>query len=321
MRVVSLKEAVPRGGRINFHHLTDLHVGAPDLAEQELRDRIELIRRDPCARWGMGGDSGELINHNDPRYEPSSIHPRYRQATDLRGATKEHLVELFEPITGKCWYWADGNHERTVDKWFGGHFGVETCCELGIEARYVDYRGLVRIVLEAAGGARLGLLIDVQHGWQTGRLKGAPHVQAERELGMTDADIVVRGHNHSPMAHQFQTLGATHPGRTGRARIVERTRTVINGGCWRKGYIVHEPINPRKISETEKASWAETKGYRVEALGGPVVVLRPDYGQGRKIETDRVGLRDGRPASIAHTVIEGLPTVTEDAAALLGIPA
>lgn len=295
MRVVRVTEEVPTGGRINFHHITDTHFGAPDFAEDALLERVALIKADPFARWGFGGDAGELIRHNDPRYEPSSIHPRYRQATDLRAATKEHVVETFAEIVDKCWYWADGNHERAMDKWFGGHFGVEVCCDLGVEDRYVDYRGFCAVTFQR-NQARLPLLIDIQHGWQVGRLKGAPHVQAERELGMTEADLVVRGHNHAPMAHQFQTL-AVSSGR--RPTVVQRTRTVINGGSWRRGYVEHEPVNRKKISEVEKASWGETKGFRAEQVGGPVVVFRPEYGYGRKDGFE------GKPMSVEHTVIEG----------------
>src|SRR5262249_45102188 len=150
-------------------------------------ERRRLIEDDPQARWVMGGDAGDLIRHNDPRYEVSSLDKRYRTATDIRYATREHLAELFEPIKDKCWAWADGNHENKLNKFYGGNFGVEVCCDLGLEDKYVGYRGFARILCTVGGRkAVLPLLVDVQHGWQIGRLKGAFLVQAEREIGMTE---------------------------------------------------------------------------------------------------------------------------------------
>ncbi|MBI3936435.1 MAG: hypothetical protein HY323_05615 [Betaproteobacteria bacterium] len=298
MRIVRIAERVPHQGVIRLHHLTDLHAGAPDFAEAEFLERRALIEADPWARWTMGGDGGDLIRHSDPRYELTSLHPRYRQATDIRYTTREHLVELFQPIKDKCWGWADGNHERQLDKFYGGKFGVEVCCDLGLESRYLGYRGFAAVsVTVGQRDAHMGLLIDLQHGWQAGRLKGAFLVQAERELGMTDADVVLRGHNHQPAGRVFATLGVTHPGR-GPGRVVKRMRTVINGGSWRAGYRDDlAPVDPSRLGEVEGDLWSETKGYRLEPIGGPVLILRFDQGY-----TSRRGYR---PCGVEHTLVEG----------------
>jgi hypothetical protein len=243
-----VQEKIPHKGLLRFHHITDLHVGAPDFDEKGFLERRKLIEKDPLARWTMGGDGGDLIRHNDPRYEVSSLHKRYRTATDIKYAAREHLAELFEPIKDKCWAWADGNHENKLNKFYGGNFGVEVCCDLGLEDKYVGYRGFVAVTVTI--GRRLSvmpMLIDIQHGWQTGRLKGGFLVQAERELGITEADLVVRGHNHQPAAHSFITLGVSGGGR---GRVVQRMRTVINGGCWRTGYRSDlKAVNRNKLSE------------------------------------------------------------------------
>jgi UDP-2,3-diacylglucosamine pyrophosphatase LpxH len=298
VRIVKVEEKLPGLGKLRFHHLSDLHVGAPDFDERAFLERRALIEGDEWARWGMGGDGGDLIRHNDRRYQPTELHPRYRQAADLRHASREHLRELFKPIASKCWYWADGNHERKLDEYFGGKFGVEVCCDLGIESKYVGYRGFVHVVFQIGKSdkKRIGQLIDVQHGWQTGRLKGAFLVQAERELGATDADIVVRGHNHQPAAHTFVTLGITHSG-VGPSKLRQRKRTVLNGGTWRRGYRDDlAPIDADRISEVEGDMWGETKGFRSEPLGGPVLLLRVDGGRGGAHPSS---------AHIEHTILEG----------------
>jgi hypothetical protein len=293
MRIVRITEHLPGTKKtLRLHHLTDLHCGAPDFDEPALKARIAQIAADPLARWTMGGDGGDLIRHSDRRYSPTELAPRYRQATDISAATKEHLVELFEPITDKCWAWADGNHERSVYTHDGRMLGIETCCALGIEDKFIGYRGFVRVTIHLTKTMKLSQLIDLQHGWQSGRLKGAPLVQAERELGITEADIVLRGHNHQAMAQTFITLGVD-----GYAKhAIRRMRTVINGGSWKHGYRDGlEEIDRNRISEVEGDLWTETKGFRAEPLGGPILVLRISGNSGDS----------KHPASIEHSVVFG----------------
>lgn len=295
MRVVRLTENLPGSPKvIRLHHITDIHAGAPDLDEQTLRERIELIRVDPHARWTYGGDGGDMIRHNDRRYSPTELDQRYRLATDVRLATMEHLIELLDPIKEKCWGVGDGNHERAFDEHNGGKFGVELSCALGLQDRWVGYRGFIHVTFSVTKTQKITQLIDLQHGWQAGRLKGAPMVQAERELGMTEADIVFRGHNHSPAAHTFVTLGVAQHG----VGVTKRFRTVINGGTWRKGYRDDlKPVDPRRMSEVEGDLWHETKGFRAEPTGGPVLILEFHMG----------GTSHGknRPAYVTHSTIEG----------------
>lgn len=274
MRVVEIEESLPgKKKAIRLHHICDTHLGAPDVDEKALKERVALIEGDPNARWTFGGDGGDLIKFSDRRYQPDELHHRYRQATDMRYATMEHLLEVFTPIKDKCWGLCDGNHERKFDEVNGGKFGCELACNLGVPDRWVDYRGFISVNLHLTKTQRLPMLIDLQHGWQAGRRTGAPQNQAELELGFTEADIVLRGHSHAPFAHPFVTLGVSSGMR---ARVRRRTRYVVNGGCWRLGYRDNlPPVNGDRLSEVEGSLWAERKGYRPSPIGGPVLVIRP----------------------------------------------
>lgn len=296
MRIVKLVEHAKHGATIRLFHVTDTHLGAPDTDEGALRATVKRIADDPDARWTFGGDCGDLIRFNDRRYQPTELAPRYRQATDIRLASLEHAEEIFKPIAGQCWAWADGNHERKYDEHYGGHFGVEICCNLGIESRYVGYRGFVHVTFQLTKTTRLTQLIDIQHGWQAGRSGGAFVNQAEKELSMTEADIVLRGHSHKPNRVTLVTLGVTNDCR----RALRRHRTVLNGGTYRVGYRDDlAPINRNRLSEVEKDLWGETKGFRAEHLGGPVLELRLDGGN-----SARAGRNIGRPAYVHHSVID-----------------
>lgn len=296
MRLVRVDERVPNKSHLHLHHITDTHCGHANFDEDALRERVELIRVDPNARWTFGGDHGELVRFNDRRYEPSLLAPRYRQATDLKLATREHFVELFEPIKDKCWGLCDGNHETAVDKYMGGHALLEACCDLGLEGKWVDYRGLIHARVFLTKTMQVGVIVDLSHGWQGGRLKGAPQVQMERELGFTDADVILRGHNHQPSAHTWQTLGINHA----IDRIVPRFRTAINGGSWVRSYLDNpKPVDRERLSEVERAGWAERKGFRPEPVGGPVLRITFDYGYPRNQNGT------GRALTVTHTTFEG----------------
>jgi len=293
MRVVDITEILPGAKkRINLHHICDTHLGAPDVDEEALRHRVSLIDKDPNGRWTFGGDGGDLIKFSDRRYQPDELHHRYRQATDMRYATMEHMLEVFSPIKDKCWGICDGNHERKYDEFNGGKFGCEFACNLGIPNRWVDYRGFIRVEIQMTKTQRTPLLLDLQHGWQAGRRVGSPHNQAELELGFTEADVVLRGHSHSPFAQPFVTLGVSG----GKAqRVRRRTRYVVNGGTWRLGYRDGlASVDPDRLSEVEGSLWAERKGYRPSPVGGPVLVILPHGGQ-----------RD-KPATLEMAAIENL---------------
>lgn len=293
MRVVRGNVQVRSGESLHLHHITDTHTGAPDFDEESFLDRRELIVADPRAVWTMGGDGTDGIWHRDKRYSPTELDPRYRLATDVRLASKEHLVDLFAPIADKCVGWADGNHERTLDNYYGGKFGVEVCCALGIESKYVGYRGFVVLQIDVTSTQSRSLLLDLQHGWQAGRSKGTPITQAERELGTTEADVILRGHNHSPAAHTFVTLGVSLSRDEGLGKITRRYRTLVNGGCWRLGYREVEDIDPERMSMAEGDLWGETKGFRAEPIGGPILAITPTGGS------------RSTPSSLEHTIIEG----------------
>ncbi len=296
MRIVRVTEKAPTGTVFRHHHLTDLHAGAPDFDEAAFRKRVAAIAADPDARWTFGGDAADLIKFNDRRYQPTELAPRYRQAADIRYASLEHLQELFEPIKDKLWGGCEGNHEWKYDAHYGGKFLVELLCNLGVESRYVGAGGFVSVTFQVTKTQRVTQLIDLAHGWQAGRSPGAFYGQAEKELSMTEADIVLRGHSHRPNHKIFKTRGISHDARY----VVHRHRTVLNGGTWRRGYRDQlAPVDRDRLSEVEGDLWGEQKQFRDEPLGGAVILLRVHGNSGVKADSA------GAPAHVTHSVLDG----------------
>jgi len=297
MRVVRVEERAKNKQTFRLHHLTDLHVGAPDFAEKEFKARVKLIEEDPDARWTFGGDGGDLIRFNDRRFQPTELHPRYRQATDIRLATLEHLQELLQLITDKCWGCCDGNHERAMDQHYGGVFGPELWTNLGIPEKWVGARGFIKVNFVLSKTVIINLLIDLQHGWQAGRTRNFK-LSVIKEMGLTEAQIMLRGHSHQPAVHLQPKMSVTPKGDYIRKRVFG----AVDGGCWRYGYRDLDSVRKdTNLSEVESDMWSEAKGFAIENVGGPVLLIRTVRGHGVDKENPT-----GNSASLEIGEVSGL---------------
>ena len=120
------------------------------------------------------------------------------------------------------------------------------------------------------------LVIDFHHGWQAGRLYGAFHVESERVLGHSNADIILRGHSHKRQAHKFNswaigTAASTMP--RPQERIVVCTGTFMRS--------TKEASNRTDVlSDVHDDTYAERKGYRPQdPLGPPLIKVSPVAGE------------------------------------------
>ena len=252
MRIVNTSETFAGGDTFNFYPISDTHLGAAECDEVELRRFVSMIAADPLARWGHGGDIGDLITPKDKRFQAGNVAPRYREKMHrIPDATIEHAVDIFKPIADKCWYIGAGNHESALAAYYDRGIAAEIHAELGLTDRYVGYRGFINVLFNTKGGTHgKSLLIDFHHGWQAGRLYGAFHVEAERTLG----------HSNAPRAQ---------------TRVVACTGTFMHSV---------KPASSRTdvISEVSDETYAERKGFRPQdPLGPPVIHIKPYQGAGQ----------------------------------------
>ena len=279
MRIVNTSETFAGGDTFNFYPISDTHLGAAECDEVELRRFVSMIAADPLARWGHGGDIGDLITPKDKRFQAGNVAPRYREKMHrIPDATIEHAVDIFKPIADKCWYIGAGNHESALAAYYDRGIAAEIHAELGLTDRYVGYRGFINVLFNTKGGTHgKSLLIDFHHGWQAGRLYGAFHVEAERTLGHSNADIILRGHSHKRQAHKFNSWVVSGQAFAPRAQ----TRVVACTGTFMHSV---KPASSRTdvISEVSDETYAERKGFRPQdPLGPPVIHIKPYQGAGQ----------------------------------------
>jgi hypothetical protein len=279
---------------VEIHHLTDLHIDQRGHAQDKLDERIARIAANPLARWVGGGDYASLITPTDPRY-----HAGTHEITEGReGRMVDYALERAErrlkPIADKCLGFGIGNHEQTIAKKYHRGFGPELAKRLGVTDAYLGYKGWIAVAF-VANNRSLGLTIYQHHGWSGGRLKGRKALQAERDIGAFGCDILLCGHDHQPWAHVWKTQEPYHSSRSGWG-VRNRTRVALNGGAWEGSddVTLAPPIDPDELSAVQDDSWASTKNFRPEPIGGPWVVAHLDFGRG----TWEAGNQTGRPAGI-----------------------
>lgn len=278
MRVARIKETYEAGQVFNYYPISDTHLGATECDEEALRALVSKIKGDPNARWSHGGDIGDLITPKDKRFQAGNVADRYQgKMHRIPDATIEHAVELFAPIADKCWFIGVGNHESSLAAYYDRGIGAEIHSGLGLKDRYLGYRGFATIQFRYAkvsgSDARTQTLtIDFHHGWQAGRLYGAFHVEAERTLGHSNADIILRGHSHKRQAHKFNSWvigNAAAKAPRAQERLVVCTGTFMHS--------VKAASNRTDIlSDVQDDTYAERKGYRPQdPLGPPLITIAP----------------------------------------------
>lgn len=283
MRVVHISEEFDTGDVFTVIPTGDWHLGAADTDEEQLRSDLKRHEDNPKARLILMGDLGELIGPGDKRWHPQGYMPeRYRDAMlnpdgGIPSETVAHAAEILAPWAGRIWGIATGNHEMTVSKYCQRDLMTELAKEIGGGAfnRLLGYSGFIRVAFRHKGrkvaGQSVGSLnVHVHHGWQTAGRAGSGNLinGMERELGYTDADILLRGHSHAPRI--AQVIPSLRINRTG---VSEWPRLVASTGTYKVGHIEPKP------GDHAPTTYETFKNYRHKMpgahLGPPVITIAP----------------------------------------------
>ncbi len=280
MRVVVSKHEQPHlRHEWRFHYLTDTHIDNPGFAAEALDARIREIRDDPFALWAGGGDYADLILPGDKRWAAGAQIEDWRDHQDrIPGYYIDRVCDVFAPIASKCVSLGVGNHEDSVARQFHRAVVGEVADKLGITDRYVGYQGW-SVMQFSKQTKQQSVKLYQYHGWSGGRLKGRKALQAERDIGAWDADIIALGHDHQPYGDVWYTDGLVRSARNGEYIPRRKARCVINGGAWVTNEPLEAPLVPGKGWATRNIGWAEKKNYRPEGVGGPVVRMQVDLGR------------------------------------------
>ena len=254
---------VQRPDRWTLYPLGDVHLGNAACDEKLFRAAVKRIEADDRALWVGIGDYCDFINMSDPRFSSESLAPWVKMAHlgDLARAQSERFLDIVQPIAGKCLGLVEGNHERSIQKYYERSIYSEIVTGIkergGFDADHqlaFGYSGWLMLHFYRSPRKAQGTLIKIflHHGFVGGRLAGAKALNMQRALWSTECDLMIWGHSHDTMA---------------RPEAVRKVRGNREVQEIRKGCISGTFLGP--------AGYAEVKGYFPVPLTQPYIILQP----------------------------------------------
>lgn len=295
MRVITVDEKFTNGDTFTLWPLGDLHLGALDCAEDVLRRHVKEIATDPTARWIGMGDYADLILPTDlKRWYPHGVPQRYLDAMNnpeqgIIRESRDHVLEVLEPIRSKCWGLLHGNHETNIVKRHYFDLLSEVAAGLNVRHRVAGYECFFKVrfrrTVSKKNGPEATLLVHAHHGWQGGRRDGAQVNQFDLDVGESDADVFLRGHSHKSVS------GIKASFRVNEAQPREWPRAYAVTGTYKRGRIL------TTASQPPFDSYEQTRGFRPKIdsqLGPPRLQITPRHSGMDKLIAESKGIAPPR---------------------------
>lgn len=285
MRVVHVEETFSKGDEFVLIPTGDWHLGAMDSVEDKIRDDVKSWAKMPNSRIILMGDLMECIDYRDKRFFPNGLPQRYADALlnsdgGIPSESVAHALEILDPLIGKQKIWgiATGNHERKLEINQSRNLTAEVARGINASHRQLGYSGYIHVSFRDAASRKIhsSLVISVHHGWQTAGRAGSGNLinGMERELGASNADIILRGHSHAPRIGQvIPSVAIT------RSRAIEWPRVVASTGTYKRGSV------DQRAGDPPHDTYETFKGFRGRldgSLGPPRIVIRPNRTDGTR---------------------------------------
>jgi predicted MPP superfamily phosphohydrolase len=205
--------------------LGDVHVGALNCAENELRKVVRIIEADPNAYWIGGGDYCDAVILGDVKRFDVNTLPDWmltgKAATvkarigDILYAQRQRFYNIVNPIKHKCLGMIEGNHEYSIFKYHNRDHMNELCRLLSTDEHEVENLTdcaflrlrFDRVCRRSKDDKRrkeqkpstrtMTAIVFICHGQGGGRTSGAEPNKLFRLSADKDADIVLTGHTHT----------------------------------------------------------------------------------------------------------------------------
>ncbi len=247
-------------GKLRYYDLSDFHTATKHCAESSIIRIVKTIKDDPFARWTLGGDAGEFIAPNDPRWDAGVIEDWLHQ-DNIAEDEEDHICELVSPIIDKCWGKLEGNHENEIRKHLHVDVQKNICKKLNIDN--LGYSCFLRIKFHRRNSTEGHEIVGFgTHGNGCAITKGAKVNRLERMMDAFNADFYWHEHVHDIITNvkPYLTLDASN-------RIKQKQKVGAMTGCWFRTY-----------SQDIRASYGEIKNYPPTQLGCPVFEIDPNTG-------------------------------------------
>ena len=263
---------VSRSDEWRLHIIGDVHLGNKGCNEAALLRTVNVIAADPRALWIGMGDYAEFINVSDPRFRADSLARwvKVSHLVDLSEAQRERFLRFVTPIADKCLALVEGNHERTIQRYYERNIYSEIVT--GVKAKAglqptdilgLGYSGWVVLHFYRSNERKHATVIklNLHHGHATGRKLGGKVNALQDRLWTHDADLVIMNHCHDEIAASVAVQSVRGD------KVVNEVRKGVYGGTF-----------------LADATYSEEKGYPPQPVDSPVIILKP----GVELQEDRI---------------------------------
>jgi hypothetical protein len=255
---------------MKIYPVSDTHLCSPEADEKEVRRTVELIRNDPFAYWGHGGDITDCILPGDPRWNLRAIDLKAlldskgkASLDDLASWQIDKADEIFWPIAHKCLWLQEGNHEQAMYRHYNTHLTnqlIRRWKERGVTVPYGGQTAFVRLDF-TWNHETTTKYVFAEHGATGGGSNGNGVNNFEQRLSNMDADLYFKGHVHKRMVWHSEQLSWGARGITHRYRVMALT------GAYLKSY-----------SDGGSPAYGERAAYKPVSIGGVVALIQPSTG-------------------------------------------
>ena len=275
-----------RADVVKLYPVSDTHLCSPEADAAEVRRTVELIKNDPNAYWGHGGDVTDCILPGDPRWTLRAIDLKalmddkgHAALDDLASWQIDVADEMFYPIAHKCLWLQEGNHEQAMYRHYHTHLVrqlIKRWKGRGVDVPYGGQTAFVRLDF-AFGHETTTKYVFTEHGATGGGTAGNAVNNFKQRLGTMDADIYYKGHVHQRMVFHAESLS------WGSKKITHRRRVMALTGSYLKSY-----------GDGGTPAYGERAAYHPTTIGGVVTLIKPSTGEIEAMHIEALGLTNGR---------------------------
>ena len=193
------------GNEFKIYPISDTHIGALETDELRLKKLVKEIE-DENGWWIGVGDYCNFIGLSDPRFLSMELAEwiQIQHLNDLAKAQRDRFLDIINPIAHKCLALVEGNHERSVKKYYERDIYLDIVNKVkeagNFAADYhlgVGYSGFLYLrFLRPDGKTKDTYTIFLHHGFGGGKLAGGKALNLQRVLWTNECDIAIMGHTH-----------------------------------------------------------------------------------------------------------------------------
>lgn len=249
-------------GDVRLYPLADAHIGSAEFMRADFEKYIDKIKEDDKGYIVIAGDMLDTVIRRSVGNPYESVMTPVEQ--------KEYLARILEPVKDKIICATIGNHENRLVKELGTDPLYDVMCNIGKQDLYRPNACYVILELQSRAGDRRRLRSNerptytmfVSHGsGNAGTIWGSASKAGNMAM-WSDADLIVSGHTHKPIAFPTAKLHIDTQNKT----VSIKKQHVITATSWLRygGYAVGHMMIPSAHCPNVATLHCDSKNITIE---------------------------------------------------------